>query len=179
MNHEDQRCLIWVQPLGGFDEPLTYSTDLKTRSSIQLGSLVSIPLEIEKLQELCGHLKSGITQMTLKSKKISSIIQQIPVITSDLMKLASWISQYYACSKESCLEAMIPAPIRDGMQAKSRRLISTNPNYREKDPISSRATAQLKVIKLLSQKNQAVSSSELIKLTSTSFSTIKSLLKKV
>ena len=63
------------------------------------------------------------------------------------------------------------------MQAKSRRLISLNPHYNEKDSISKRATAQLKVIKLLSEKNKAIGATELIKLTPTSPSTT-SLIKK-
>ena len=178
MNLEKQCNLIQVQPLGGFDQPLIYFTDSKTRSSLQLGSLVSIPLGKRKIAGIVWSFEVQDKSNDFEIKKISSVIQQIPVITEDLMNLASWISKYYSCSKESCLEAMIPAPIREGMQAKSRRLISLNPNYSLKDSISSRATAQLKVIKLLSEKNKAIGATELIKLTNTSASTITSLIKK-
>ena len=178
MNLEKQCNLIQVQPLGGFDQPLIYFTDSKTRSSLQLGSLVTIPLGKRKIAGIVWSFEVRDKSNDFEIKKISSVIQQIPVITEDLMNLASWISKYYSCSKEACLEAMIPAPIREGMQAKSRRLISLNPHYKEKDPISKRATAQLKVIKLLSEKNKAIGATELIKLTSTSPSTITSLIKK-
>ena len=48
MKVHDKNCQIQVQPLGGFDQPLTYVTDKKTISSLKLGSLVRIPLEKEK-----------------------------------------------------------------------------------------------------------------------------------
>ena len=47
---------IQVQPLGGFDEPLTYSVGEVSKSSIKLGSLVKIPSAKEKLSELYGRL---------------------------------------------------------------------------------------------------------------------------
>ena len=178
MKPRDQNSYIQVQPLGGFDQPLTYLTDQKTRSSLKLGSLVSIPLGKRKVSGIVWSFENQNQPDKFKVRKIFSIIQSTPVITSDLMHLASWISQYYACSKESCLEAMIPAPIRDGMQAKSRRLISLDKSKADQVSISTRATSQLKVIKFLSEHKKPINVTELIKLTSTSSATITSLVKK-
>ena len=178
MKPRDQNSYIQVQPLGGFDQPLTYLTDQKTRSSLKLGSLVSIPLGKRKVSGIVWSFENQNQPDKFKVRKILSIIQSTPVITSDLMHLASWISQYYACSKESCLEAMIPAPIRDGMQAKSRRLISLDKSKADQVSISTRATSQLKVIKFLSEHKKPINVTELIKLTSASSATITSLVKK-
>ena len=73
---------------------------------------------------------------------------------------------------------MIPNPIREGMQAKSRRLLSLDRINSNQVSVSSRATAQLKVIKFLSEKKSPISATEVIKHTSTSPNTISSLVKK-
>ena len=38
-----------------------------------------------------------------------------------MVGLAKWVSTYYASSLENTLGAMIPASVRDGMNAKTRK----------------------------------------------------------
>lgn len=178
MKVHDKNCQIQVQPLGGFDQPLTYVTDQKTISSLKLGSLVRIPLGKRKVAGIVWSFDQHEKTDKFKIRSVLSVIQFTPVITKDLMELASWTSKYYACSRESCLEAMIPTPIREGMQAKSRRLLSLDRSNSKQVSVSSRATAQLKVIKFLSEKKSPISATEVIKRTSTSPNTISSLVKK-
>ena len=140
---------IQVQPLGGFDEPLTYSVGEVSKSSIKLGSLVKIPLGKRKVIGVVWSFDVNTPTDKFKVRKITSVIQFSPVITPELMKLASWISQYYSCTKESCLSAMIPAPIREGMKEKSIRLISIDKSNLDQNPIPAHATAQIKVINSL------------------------------
>ena len=169
---------IQVQPLGGFDEPLTYSVGEVSKSSIKLGSLVKIPLGKRKVIGVVWSFDVNTPTDKFKVRKITSVIQFSPVITPELMKLASWISQYYSCTKESCLSAMIPAPIREGMKEKSIRLISIDKSNLDQNPIPAHATAQIKVINFLLNQGKPTSIGDVTENTNASSATITSLIKK-
>ncbi|MAK46142.1 MAG: primosomal protein N' [Opitutae bacterium] len=170
--------LVKVQPLGGFNKPLTYLVNKVTAKGIKIGSLVQIPLGNRKVSGIIWSFECEQPSNKHKIREIIKVIQETPAITPDLMTLANWISKYYACSKESCLEAMIPSAIRDGMKPKSQRLICLKKNNRDISNISKQANAQRKIIDFLEIHKDPLPASELIKKTFTSFSTVNNLLKK-
>ena len=169
---------IQVQPLGGFDKPLTYRFKPTVYNNIRLGSLVLIPLGKRKINGIVWSFEEDIPKSEFKVHAILSVIQREPVLTPELMQLASWISQYYVCAMETCLEAMIPVPVREGMKAKSRKYLSLKKNELKKTKIPSRATSQHKVINFLEKQGQSVALSELLQKTSSSATTIKTLIQK-
>jgi primosomal protein N' (replication factor Y) len=173
-----EKHLIEVQPFGGFDQPLTYAVEAEKYKKIQVGSLVTIPLGRRKVIGIVWSLDGKIFKEPTNIRRILAIIQEAPVLTADLMRLASWISGYYSSSLESCIEAMIPSSIREGMKPKSRRLIRLSDNYKEYTGNLARAPAQAKVVLLLEKENQATLISEVLNKTNTSSSTITSLLQK-
>ncbi len=169
---------IQVQPLGGFDKPLTYRFKPTANHYIGPGSLVVIPLGKRKITGIVWSFEKNISKPEFKVHPIHSVIQRKPVLTPELMQLASWISRYYACTMETCLEAMIPVPVREGMKAKSRKYLSLKKNELKKTKIPSRATSQHKVINFLEKQGQSVALSELLQKTSSSATTIKTLIQK-
>ncbi|MDA8990811.1 primosomal protein N' [Opitutales bacterium] len=173
-----EKKLIEVQPLGGFDQPLTYSTEEDQFKKIQVGSLVQIPLGKRKVIGIVWSFEGKSFKEPTLIRKILAIIQQAPVLTADLMKLASWISNYYSCSIESCIEAMIPASIREGMKPKSRRLIYLATNYQELLVGLKKAPAQTRVVSFLKKKNRPTFISKVLESTKTTSATINSLLQK-
>ena len=170
--------MVEVQPLGGFDQPLTYLTDIKTREKIQLGSLVQIPLGKRKVLGIVWSFEAKILKESTQIRKIIAVVHPSPVLTNDLMALATWISEYYSCPKEACLEAMIPSSIREGMKPKSRRLICLTDKSLNYDASLKRAPAQTKVIAFLENEKKAVPVNQVLKETSTTSATIASLLTK-
>ena len=173
-----EKKLIEVQPLGGFDQPLTYSTEEDQFKKIQVGSLVQIPLGKRKVIGIVWSFEGKSFKEPTLIRKILAIIQQAPVLTADLMKLASWISNYYSCSIESCIEAMIPASIREGMKPKSRRLIYLAANYQELLVGLKKAPAQTRVVSFLKKENRPTFISKVLESTKTTSATINSLLQK-
>ena len=173
-----EKKLIEVQPLGGFDQPLTYSTEEDQFKKIQVGSLVQIPLGKRKVIGIVWSFEGKSFKEPTLIRKILAIIQQAPVLTADLMKLASWISNYYSCSIESCIEAMIPASIREGMKPKSRRLIYLAVNYQELLVGLKKAPAQTRVVSFLKKENRPTFISKVLESTKTTSATINSLLQK-
>ena len=118
--------LVEVLPLGGFDHPLTYGAKQSLYPSLQVGSLVRIPLGARRVIGVVSSLEPEHIPPREKLRFISNLVQPEPVLSAELVNLAKWVSSYYASSLENTLGAMIPASVRDGMSAKTRRMIEVN-----------------------------------------------------
>tara|TARA_B100001093_G_scaffold171386_2_gene164226 strand:- start:135 stop:2390 length:2256 start_codon:yes stop_codon:yes gene_type:complete len=112
---------IEVQPIAGFDQALTYAISRELIKVVQVGSLVRIPLGKRNVLGLVSSLSSQEKLESSKLRHISSLVQQEPVLSKELLKLAKWMCRYYSCSMEVVLEAMIPAVVREGKSAKTER----------------------------------------------------------
>ncbi|MFP6899568.1 MAG: primosomal protein N' [Opitutales bacterium] len=140
-----------VLPFGGFGEPLTYKGLAPLTGTVSPGCLVRIPLQ---RRTVTGVVLKKVPRPKFAKARLKNLLEMIwdqPVLTADLLKLASWLSQYYACSMESAIEAMIPAPVRRGMQIKKKRFIEAAPALAETDmeQIAGRAPQQAKLLVFL------------------------------
>jgi primosomal protein N' (replication factor Y) (superfamily II helicase) len=86
-----------------------YSVPIELESSIKIGQRVSVPFGPKKET---GFVYS-ITNITnadsaRKLKNIISILDKEPLIDEEFLKLAEWMSQYYACSLGEALWAILP-----------------------------------------------------------------------
>ena len=115
--------LVEVLPIGGFDHPLTYGAKSPLLNALQIGSLVRIPLGVRRIIGIVSSLDPKHQPPREKLRFISALVQTEPVLSEELVALAKWVSAYYASSLENTLGAMIPASVRDGMNAKTRRVI--------------------------------------------------------
>ena len=62
-------------------------------------------------------------------KEVHSIEGEREQIPQNLMKLAEWISEYYCCTREQAVGAMLPAVVRIGKVKKQvRRFVRVNPD---------------------------------------------------
>ncbi len=119
--------LVEILPLGGFDHPLTYGAQQSLYHAMQVGSLVRIPLGARRVIGVVSSLSPEHSPPREKLRFVSALVQPEPVLSMELVDLAKWVSSYYACSLENTLGAMIPASVRDGMNAKTRRMIEVVP----------------------------------------------------
>ena len=123
MKPEDRPRTIEVQPLGGFNQALTYAVSAKHLGLLQPGSLVSVPLGPRRTLGIVSSLNSCESLPPGKLKFVSGILREEPVLSPDLLTLARWMSEYYASSVEAVLEGMIPASVRDGTNSKTKRML--------------------------------------------------------
>ena len=87
-----------------------------------------------------------------KLRFVSALVQPEPVLSEELVGLAKWVSTYYASSLENTLGAMIPASVRDGMNAKTRKMIEVvSMPPPEVEQLLKRSPKQLQAYALLSQ----------------------------
>ena len=47
-------------------------------------------------------------------KEIHSVCEEAPVIPPSLLKLGSWIAEYYCCPRDVAMRCLLPAAIRSG-----------------------------------------------------------------
>jgi primosomal protein N' (replication factor Y) len=145
-------ALVEVLPLGGFDHPLTYGAKQSLLDTLEVGSLVRIPLGVRRIIGVVASLNPKHCPPRDKLRFISALVQPEPVLSEELVKLAKWVSTYYASSLENTLGAMIPASVRDGMNAKTRKMIEVvSLPPAEVDLLLKRSPKQLQAYGLLSQ----------------------------
>ena len=66
-----------------------------------------------------------------KLKQVSAIIDKQPLLDSHLMALARWISSYYVCPLGQVLGAMVPAAVKKGIGAKTKKYIYLSAENKE------------------------------------------------
>ena len=129
--------IVEVQPLAGFDRLLTYEVSEKISSQIKVGCLVQIPLGRRRVLGVVFSLDSKEMIDPEKLRFLGGLIQPEPVLSMDLIRLSKWICNYYSCSMESVLAAMIPAVVREGKKAKNEKWIQLHPQNKKGDDLKS------------------------------------------
>ncbi|MDN5353683.1 MAG: hypothetical protein PWQ09_439 [Candidatus Cloacimonadota bacterium] len=77
-----------------------------------------------------------------KIKSVWEVVDQVPALSSDILQLAGWISQYYAVSHGQALAAMLPAAFNIQVQQKVKL---TAKSHNKIPPKAEALIAQLKV----------------------------------
>lgn len=97
---------------------------------IQIGQRVEAPLgKNNKLQKgFCVDIRpAGYNEnLQFKLKAIAKVIDKEPLIDSELMELARWISIYYVCPLGQVLAAIVPAAVKHGAGVKTQNNVFLN-----------------------------------------------------
>jgi primosomal protein N' (replication factor Y) (superfamily II helicase) len=127
---EPRETIVGVWPLAGFDKLLHYRCPARLAEGLRSGVLVRIPVgRVQRLGVICGiDVVPDIPRDRLKN--LTGIVHEHPVLTPDLIKLAEWMTAYYGATRESVVEAMIPAPVRRGVQARTEKYLAVSPTAR-------------------------------------------------
>lgn len=111
------------------------------------------------------RVKLAVKSSSFELKKISSIISASPQITSAQLRLAQWISEYYACSFATAMKTVAPPFI--GRRGKQLQLpLNTNaPTPENQRVVGALALTQPDTFELLARKAAAHSSGHILILT--------------
>jgi primosomal protein N' (replication factor Y) len=101
------------------DRAFTYK--LKSEDDPPVGGRVVVPFRSEKLTGVVTRLHDDAPPV--EARPIIAVLDQEPILTSELMELANWIAQYYIAPLGEVLRGMLP------LAAEVRRSI----NYRISD----------------------------------------------
>lgn len=172
--------IVEVIPISGFNKTLTYKLPSNLKQSAEIGSLVSMPLG--RSRGLGIVAKFGVEQKptAFRLKELIGVVQPLPVLSSDLVQLFQWAQNYYSTSTETILEAIIPAAIRKGMQAKKQRYLSIQQMPTECDLLKLKRVApkQAEILHYLKNQNRSIARSVILKKFQTSSSVCDKLVEK-
>ena len=168
---------VEVQPLTGFDQLLTYAVSEKISSQIKIGCLVQIPLGRRRVLGVVFSLDSKESIDPEKLRFLGGLIQPEPVLSLDLIRLSKWVCNYYSCSMESVLAAMIPTVVREGKKAKNEKWIQLHPQNTIGDDLKS-APKQRELFCKLNEIGNPIRKTQLTKEWGYSLNTINGLITK-
>jgi primosomal protein N' (replication factor Y) (superfamily II helicase) len=109
------RVCASVYPLTGIGRALDYRLPDMLCGKVSVGSLVKIPIQNRHESGVVFEIGHEPEIPREKLRLVAGLEQPFPVLTPDLVKLARWMSDYYACSLDAVMETMIPASVRKGM----------------------------------------------------------------
>lgn len=107
-------------PVRSTDRPFDYLIPEDLRVWIEVGSRVAVPFGHRTVQGFVIALESGVTREKKGLKAVQEVLDLIPPLSPELVDLAEWMSQRYACRRISALQAMLPTALK----GKAERFIS-------------------------------------------------------
>jgi len=104
-----QRCVSVVFPIP-FNRIFHYSLPIELESERLVGRRVVAPFGTKGR---IGYIVDSLTKTGLKGLKvIEEVVDKEPLISTNLLELARWISKYYVCSLGQALDTILPHNFR-------------------------------------------------------------------
>ncbi len=103
------RVVFPEQPRGEFD----YLVPPELRGRLQSGARVRVPLGRgnRKVVGYCVAVENR-SLPSARLKSVESIIDEPPLISTEILELTRWMAEYYLCDLGPALEAVVPAGVR-------------------------------------------------------------------
>ena len=145
--------IVGVHPLAGFDKVLHYRVPPALAASVQVGSLVRMPILGGVRLGLVGEVGPPADFPVERLKALADVVYPFPALTPELLQLARWMSRYYACGVDAIIETMIPAAVRRGAAVKRERLLAVARTLAAADleALAARAPQQARLYRFLAE----------------------------
>lgn len=149
---------VGVHPLAGFDNLLHYKVPETLRATLQVGSLVRIPIMNRFHLGIVAEFSAPKDFPVERCKPLAGLVYPFPALPPDLLSLAKWMSAYYAAPLDSIIETMLPAAVRKAAALKQEKLLAVaRPlDAVEEAALAKRAPAQAKVYAFLGSQPRPV-----------------------
>ncbi|MFA6713925.1 MAG: primosomal protein N' [Victivallaceae bacterium] len=164
------------------DKAFDYLIPDNLKGQVHIGVQVHVPFGRSKRRGYVLNIVAE-TEYAKPLKSIISIAERHSRIPEKLIELGRWMAEYYCCSREKAVRALLPGAVRSGrVKHKTLRMYSIiDPEEAEKFVIENsgkkRCAAQVDAVKYLLTV-QSVAEEQLLHLDGVTASTVKTLLKK-
>ena len=115
--------IVGVHPLAGFDKLLHYCVPANLAATVAVGSLVRIPVLRTLRLGIVGEIGAPKDFPLERLKSVAQVVHPFPALTEELLRLARWMANYYACSLDGVIETMIPGAVRSGAGLKMQKML--------------------------------------------------------
>lgn len=123
------------------------------------GCRVLVPLRRRSVQGTVIQVAPVEGQESFALRPISRLLHPDPLVPSNLLQLAHWISQYYACRLEVVVRGMVPEMIRTGSAGfKTQKAVQLKsaPPAGELARLETRAPKQAEILRFLGETKTAL-----------------------
>lgn len=143
------------------DRPFTYKVKEELIDIIEVGHRVKVPFGIKNkpTEAFVIGLKCEGVENVKKIKYISSILDDIPILTRDDLKLIDFLRENYLCKYIDAIRTIIPSGLSKGIKNKKKTVIVFNKEldgkFKDKDNY-------VKIVNLIKEKDGELTKSEII-----------------
>lgn len=115
---------VGVHPLAGFDKLLHYKVPESLCAQVQIGALVRIPIMNRFHLGIVAEFSEPKDFPVERCKPLAGLVYPFPALPSDLLRLAKWMSAYYAAPLDGIIETMLPGAVRKAASLKQEKLLA-------------------------------------------------------
>lgn len=143
------------------DRPFTYKVKEELLDIIEVGHRVKVPFGVKNkpTEAFVLGLKCEGIENIKKIKYISSILDDIPILTRDDLKLVDFLRENYLCKYIDAIRTIIPSGLSKGIKNKKKTVIVFNKEldgkFKDKDNY-------VKIVNLIKEKDGELTKSEII-----------------
>ena len=143
------------------DRPFTYKVKEELLDIIEIGHRVKVPFGVKNkpTEAFVLGLKCEGIENVKKIKYISSILDDIPILTRDDLKLVDFLRENYLCKYIDAIRTIIPSGLSKGIKNKKKTVIVFN---KELDGKLKDKDNYLKIVNLIKEKDGELTKSEII-----------------
>lgn len=143
------------------DRPFTYKVKEELLDIIEVGHRVKVPFGVKNkpTEAFVLGLKCEGIENVKKIKYISSILDDIPILTRDDLKLVDFLRENYLCKYIDAIRTIIPSGLSKGIKNKKKTVIVFN---KELDGMFKDKDNYVKIVNLIKEKDGELTKSEII-----------------
>ena len=143
------------------DRPFTYKVKEELLDIIEVGHRVKVPFGVKNkpTEAFVLGLKCEGIENVKKIKYISSILDDIPILTRDDLKLIDFLRENYLCKYIDAIRTIIPSGLSKGIKNKKKTVIVFN---KELDGMFKDKDNYVKIVNLIKEKDGELTKSEII-----------------
>ncbi|MFR5642771.1 MAG: primosomal protein N' [Clostridium paraputrificum] len=143
------------------DRPFTYKVKEELLDIIEVGHRVKVPFGVKNkpTEAFVLGLKCEGIENVKKIKYISSILDDIPILTRDDLRLIDFLRENYLCKYIDAIRTIIPSGLSKGIKNKKKTVIVFN---KELDGMFKDKDNYVKIVNLIKEKDGELTKSEMI-----------------
>ncbi|MFR3910080.1 MAG: primosomal protein N' [Clostridium paraputrificum] len=143
------------------DRPFTYKVKEELLDIIEVGHRVKVPFGVKNkpTEAFVLGLKCEGIENVKKIKYISSILDDIPILTRDDLRLIDFLRENYLCKYIDAIRTIIPSGLSKGIKNKKKTVIVFN---KELDGMFKDKDNYVKIVNLIKEKDGELTKSEII-----------------
>lgn len=143
------------------DRPFTYKVKEELLDIIEVGHRVKVPFGVKNkpTEAFVLGLKCEGIENVKKIKYISSILDDIPILTRDDLRLIDFLRENYLCKYIDAIRTIIPSGLSKGIKNKKKTVIVFN---KELDRKLKDKDNYVKIVNLIKEKDGELTKSEII-----------------